>query len=340
MNKSKYLKKRRLTKRTRKNKIYYGGKDDKNNDKNNDNDDREGIIDIVKNKVVDLSEGVPEYATEKGLRLLGLQSIKSNIANSNEQINKSMSKISDTASGVVSDIQAIGSDLVEIANKTTGSVIENVNEVLSSPQVNKTIMESASDTAAIGENLLRNFNETFNTPGFKEQTKIALDNAAEIATIGIEAMDDPIDRAIDKLNDAGTKAASGFFSGLVKTGTDLAAAVPYVGAVIDFGKALNDGSKAVSSVIEAGSDAAEATSDLIIETTENYKNLIKELEKKKIESMNIASRTTNSIKQFEKPIQNISSIPGISKVPTSGGSAGTRKRLTRKSKSKRVRFYI
>jgi ABC-type transporter Mla subunit MlaD len=347
MNKSKYLKKRKATRKTRKNKkIYYGGKD--NNVLKNENGDieREGVIDMIGDKVSKLAVAVPEYAAEKGLRLVGLEPIKGKegTTDSNGKVDESTNNTSNTTSGIMSDIKEIGSDLVEVVNKTTGTVIENVNEVLDSPQVNKTIVEAASDTAEIGEKMLEEVNEKINTPEFREQTKIALDNAAELATVGLEAMDKPINKAIDKLNDAGSRAASGFFSGLIKTGTDLAGAVPYVGAVIDIGKAVNDGSKAVSSVIEAGSEAVETTSDLIIETNENIKSIMKKLDEKKNEAMDIANRTKKSINQFEKPLQNISSVPGISKVPTTssgGSSARTKKRLLKhKVKSKRVRFAI
>jgi len=356
MNKSKYLKKRKATKKTRKNKkIYYGGKD--NNVLKNENGDieREGIIDMIGDKVSKLAVALPEYAAEKGLRLFGFEPIKGNddTTDSNEKVDESTNNISNTQTnnnnntttpGIMSDIKAIGTDLVEVVDKITGTVIENVNEVLESPQVNQTIVEAASDTAKISEKILEEFNEKMNSPEFREQTKIALDNAAKLATEGIEAMDKPIDKAIDKLNEAGTRATSGLLSGAVKTGTDLAAAVPYVGAVLDVGKAVNDGSKAVSSVIEAGSETLQTTSDLIIETNENIKSIMKKLDEKKNEAMDIANRTTKSIKQFEKPLQNISSVPGISKVPntSSGGSSAiTKKRLLKhKVKSKRVRFAI
>ena len=93
-----------------------------------------------------------------------------------------------------------------------------------------------------------------------------VDNAADIGTVAVEASKRPIQKAADVLAETVPKAAASTISGLIKVGTDSMAAVPYVGATVEFGKMINDSSKAVSGVVTATTDAIEAGSDLIIET--------------------------------------------------------------------------
>jgi ABC-type transporter Mla subunit MlaD len=227
-----------------------------------------------------------------------------------------------------------------VANQTAADTIGNVNEVLGSPQLNETVQQAAKNTTILSENLLENFNDAINSPEMKQETAEALNNIGDYTEIAVEALDKPLDKAIDELNEAGTKAASGAISGVIKVSTDAVAAVPYLGAVVELGKIVNDGSKAIGSVIEAGSETIETVSDLYTDTAKGIDKGIKELEKKKREAEDIRDRTEKSIQKFTQPINNISSIPGKSKVPT-GGSKKTKKRLLgRKGKSKRVRFAL
>jgi ABC-type transporter Mla subunit MlaD len=108
------------------------------------------------------------------------------------------------------------------------------------------------------------------------------------------------------------------------------AAVPGLGAVIEIGKMLNDGSKAASAVVEAGSEAVETASDAFVETTENVKQGLQELDEKKKMAEQISNRTTKSINDFENP------LPATAQA--AGGRKTKRRLFKRKAKSKRVRF--
>lgn len=325
-------------------------KDDKEEDKK---DDREGVLDIVENKVGEFASDTAQYVTDKGLRLFGLETIKHAKAeehsdqqantNTNDSNNNTLNKVGDAATGLLSTITStvkdIGDDIKDVANKTAADAVGNVNEVLGSPQLNATVSEAAEDTSKIAENLLDQFNDKLNSPEMKRETEEVLDNIGDYAEITVKALNKPLDKAIDELNDAGTKALSGAVSGAIKVGTDAMAAVPYLGAIVELGKIVNDGSKAVGSVLEAGTDAVESVADLYSETAEGIKKGVKELEAKKKEADEIMERTQHSIQKFEKPFKNISSTPGMSKVPT-GGSKTKKKLFKRRGKSKRVRFAI
>jgi hypothetical protein len=328
--------------RNRKNKTrkYYGGAveiDDKS----------KGIFDIIGDKLSGYSGKAFTYIKDKGLRLAGLQPIKQSVEtdNSNQEVNQKISEIGDAASGIVSDVK-------NVFDKGSAAVIENINDVLESPKVGETFVEAASETAAIGEKLLENFNEKLSTPELKEETKIALDNVADYTDIAVEALDEPLNKAIDELNEAGTKAASGAVSGLIKVGTDAMAAVPGAGAIIEVGKMLNDGSRAVGDVASAASDATSTISKVVEATSKNINESIEKLEEKKEgltnsltplkpelsfnqlnkDGLNVSNRVDKSINQFENPV---SSAPVLT-----GGKKTRRKFLKHKGKSKRVRFAI
>ena len=361
MNKTKHLKRNRIFKKTRK---YFGGKNtdntkskentdepketeentketEENTDSDSDSEDKpEGVFDIIGDKATDFAKDTGKFVADKTLRLLGLQRINEN---SVQQDNK----IADAASGLASNVQSIGNDVVKVFDKGSAAIIGNINDVLESPKVEKSVTEAAEETVKAGTKLLNIFNENLNNPEFKEQTKVALDNVADYADITVKALNEPLDKAIDEFSEAGNKAAAGVAAGLIKVGTDAMGAIPGYGAIIDVGKMINDSTRAASSVVESASDAAETASELFLKTTKGIEKGMKELQEKKNEAMNIANRTSNSINQFQNPSLELSknlkkSSDKITKaIPSVGGSRKSKKRLLkRKTKSKKVRFAL
>ena len=317
---TKHIKKHKSRNKTRK---YYGGASAQVNTAaqvNNKNmfEKSKGVFDIAGEKISSMLGKSGEYLKSKGLRLLGLKPIKEE-----EEVKtpEEIKAVSENVSGIVSEADKVGTNL-----------LKNINDKLSSEEVKDTISDTAQKTAEITENLLENFNKNFSTPELKEETKEALKNAAEYSEIVVEAMDEPLNKGIDVLNEAGTKAASGIASGAVKVGTDVVAAIPGVGAIVDIGKMLNDGSAAVGDVVEAGSQATSTISKIVEETSENVEKGVEELEAKKREAEQIQKRTDKSINEFENPLN----PPAV----TTGGNRSRRKKNKFKKKSKRVRFAI
>jgi hypothetical protein len=352
MNKTKRLKRNRLIKKTKK---YFGGASSQKKNINESNNsisqainEKEGVFDIVGDKVSDFAMDTSNFLKNKTLRLFGLQPINEDESNDKSQeVDESVNKISDAASGVVSNaestskgllsnVQSIGNDIASVVNKGSAAVIGNINDVLESPKVENSVTEAAKETVEIGTKLLNQFNKNLNNPEFKEATKEALDNVGDYAEIGVEALNAPLDQAIDEVNEATNKAAAGVAAGIVKVGTDALGAVPGAGAIIDVGKMINDGTKAASTVVEAGTEAAETAAELFIKTNEGIKEGIKALEEKKKEAMDITNRTSDSINQFQRPLDLSDKV-----APKVGGKKKSKKRLLkRKAKSKRVRFAL
>jgi len=344
MNKQTKRIRRNIKNKTRK---YYGGAVPDETVEN------KGIFDIIGDKLSGYSGKAFTYIKDKGLRLAGLQPIKQPIENAaTQEVDHKINEIGDAASEIIGDVK-------NVVDKGSAAIIENINDVLESPHVGETLTEAASETGAIGEKLLENFNEKLSTPELKEETKIALDNVAQYADITVEALNEPLNKAVDELNEAGTKAASGAISGAIKVGTDVMAAVPGFGAIIEVGKILNDGSRAVGDVTAAASQATSTISKVVDETSKNINESLDKLEEKKErlsasmnsltpdmnlkpdmtlkqlnkDGLNVSNRIGKSINQFENPIN---SAPVIQQ----GGKKTRRKFLKRKGKSKRVRFSI
>jgi methyl-accepting chemotaxis protein len=362
---TKHNKRNRIKNKTKK---YYGGKT------NQGFQESRGIFDIVGDKLESFSGKTVSYVADKGLRLLGLQPINNNQeseTNDTAKVDEKIGEISDAASGLVSNAKGIGADVLNVFDKGSAAVIGQINDVLESPKIENSITEAAGETAEIGTKLLDKFNERLSTPEFKEAAKVAIDNAADYTNIVVEAMDEPIDNAIDQLNEAGTKAAAGVVSGAVKVGTDALAAVPGAGAIVEVGKIVNDASKAVGDVAEAASDATSTISKVVGETSANIdegldklnetKNKINEVTNKvnettdKIPSFNDVSldkMTPSTPQESKKVLDNLKQQGGTilnrtnkslddfeNPLKKTGGK--TKRRLfKRKAKSKRVRFAI
>lgn len=271
------------------------------------NDEREGIIDILKNKVYGLASSAISTVEDAGLKIAGLERID----NKQEQ----------------------SSDIGNAANQAATTAINNINEVLGSSAVKDTVTQAGKDTADIIGNLAQSFNQALNDPVVKQEVEEAINNAGEISSVMVDAAREPFNKAVDVAAEAIPQATGAAISGAVKVGTDALAAIPGVGGVIEVGKIINDSSKAASSVIEAGSEAIESASDLFLETKANMEKGMQALEEKKRLAEQISNRTTRSINQFENPIQTMATQMG-------GKRKSKHRLLKRKYKTKRVRFAI
>lgn len=306
----------RRIKANRKNRTYKKGGD-------SPDEERKGIIDIISEKIGDAASVVVDKAEDIGLNALGLERVDKSNSETAQNVDSNIDKISDAASGVVSNVG-------NVVDKTSSAVIDNVNEVLGSEAVSESVEDAAKETADITAKLADKFNDAMNNPVVKEKVEEAIENAADIGTVVVKSAEKPLQEAAKVGVEAGTKALGAASGGIIKVGTDMMAAVPGLGAVIEFGKILNDGSKAASAVVEAGSEAVETASDAFVETTENVKQGLRELEEKKKMAEQISNRTTKSINNFENPL--------AATTQTAGRRKTKRRLFKRKAKSKRVRF--
>ena len=285
---------------------------------NSETKEMEGVFDVIGDKISNATSSAVTSLADTGLKIVGLERIDA-------QKEETAKNMENDASIIASNI---ASNVTDVADKTSALLIKNVNELLGSDAMKTTTKQAAQETAAITTELLDNFNQTFDNPKVKQEVKEALDNAGEVASVAVDALKEPFNKAVDVTAEAAQKATTAAVSGAIKVGTDAFAAVPFWGAIIDLGKMVNDGSKAASSIVEAGTQAVEVATDTFIDTKENFKKGLKELDEKKKISQQIYNRTTNSINQFENP------------TIMKGGTKTKRRLFKRKLKSKRVRFAI
>jgi vacuolar-type H+-ATPase subunit H len=351
MNKTKINKnkQKRLFKKTKKNRKYYGGKiaiEDNNYIKKYD----KGKVNSLQDKISSVVSAAGKYIGDKGLRLVGLERIEDSKKQEDDTQETKAVKLGEKEttdvidsepSNLKSNVESIGDDIVNVVNKTSGSVIENVNEVLGSPELNIGIADALENTKDIIQDNMNIINDITNDPKFEKTAEKTLDNVAKYSEIAVKALDEPLNNAIDELNEAGSKAASGVVTSGVNILKDAASAVPFAGSLVAAGNIVNDVSKATSSIVEAGSTAATTLSELVKETSENIDESLEELNEKKNEATNIVNRTSKSIEDFTTPTINpVSSI--IKKVNKDNKDikGGTRKQTKYKSVTKRVRFAL
>ena len=352
-----YKTKNKRTKRNKKTRKYYGGAIETNTATTNTATTNtttplnsaplkqsDGVFKMVGDKATNFLKKALGYVEDKGLRLLKLKRMEPN-----EETVENTNKIDDTLNNATEGLSTIGSkigsDVVNVVDKGSAAIIENINDVLENPAVGKTASDAAGDLAQTGTKLLQNFNNSVNTPEFKAATKVALDSASEIAEVVVQASEKPVNDAVDILSDAGEKAATGVASGAIKVGTDAMAAVPGWGAIVEAGKIANDLSTSAGDVVEAGTQAVSAISEVVEKTSENINEGLDKLEEVKqqgehmsnsmaMPSVNMPSvknpLTIPSVKNpLTIPSVNIPSnnIPSVTQ-PTVGGGKKELKKLT------------
>jgi hypothetical protein len=242
----------------------------------------DGIFDVIGHTLSGYAGDVGEYVKEKTLRLAGLEPIDEDEKKAGDE---------DGKNGEVTGSPSMLSTL-------SANAVHQINEFLLDPNVQRGLHETLQKTSVILKDLLRNINLALSDPQLKEETKVALEHVADYVGIFVKAMDGPLNDAIDTLNRSGTKALSGALAGLIKVLTDMAAAVPGFGAVIELGKMANDASAAAGDVVEATTNTTSAISQAVSDTSENFRQGLEALHQKKREAAAIANRTQQSMRRF------------------------------------------
>jgi hypothetical protein len=258
----------------RKNKTlkYYGGATEQsvstessvisNNGKNSNNDDNNN------NKLANKVEDVFKTLEEKGLSILGLQFKNTPDGNT---------KTENTTPGTGTQ-----SNFMKVVDEGTAAIIANIKDVL-------------PKSVEMGQELVKNLNNTYSSPEIKEQTEKTMNNFVEYAKILNSALDKD---ATNKLNEIVTKVSSSVGDAVVKTGLNISQEIPVLGAAIAASRIVDDGSNAIADVTEAITEAKETVSEIKKNVDEN----LEKLNEQKKETEEIANRTTQSINEFKNPL--------------------------------------
>ena len=237
------------------------------------------------------------------------------------------------------------STAMNVVDKVSGAVVSQVNDVLKNPVFKEGIKDRLEETTEI----IKDFNEEVSTPEAKEELKKAVGNLAVVTDIVLDKMDEPIDKAIDKIGESGQKIASAAVSGAIKVGTDAASTLPGVGALIEIPNIATQLANSASNITDSFTDittTAKEVSNEVKETfaeakaeaeavnaTTNIATDVNRLGQQQIEGRQIGGRIKKSILEFENPLQNKNKL---------GGYKTKRKfyKNKRSSTNKRVNFSI
>jgi hypothetical protein len=291
--------------------------------------ERKGIFDMIGNKISEAASSAATTLGDAGLKIMGLERInKTNEEEENiKKVDENINKISNTVL-----------DIENVLDNTKANVLNNTNDILGSNEAKESAEIAAEKTADILRDGASIINDAFDNPEVKTEIKKTIDNVGEFGSMVIDASKKPFNKLVDVAAESTPKIIGATTAGLSKVGFDMLGAVPYLGGIIDLGRAVNDGSKALSASVEAGSEVVEATTDAISETTKNIEEGIKVFNEKRLESQEIADRTTKSMSQFENQTNESQTNEKNSQM---GGRKKTRRRLLKnKVKTKRVRFSI
>jgi hypothetical protein len=382
MNISKSKKYKLMKMKSRKNKKYYGGATINENNDNLDIDfNVEGGNTNLKDEkdrlppgvISEIADGIRNSTTPVLTSLAksiatGANAFADNLKIGNKNTGDKNTNSSKTDAGEgVPGILGLG---YQTAQNMAVKTIDSVNDIIQKKQNEESIIGAVARTAEIGKNIIDKsvdkFNETLNSPDFKDKIEETSEIAAKVVNKVVDNLDEPLEKFADKIGVASAQAASGVTSGVIKVVTDAAAAVPGVGAAVELGKIANDATASAASVVEAAKNSVDAFTELTnnvanfnkldkldkldklskLKGGENkeyndFDNLtggkkIQNLKKYISEKNKIIERTNKSIDDFMEPTEK-----GIKNIFNNVKKAKTNKRLLkRKAKSKKVRFFL
>ena len=329
--KNKYRTKKRLyNNKNKTRKIYYGGAEaDEQQKKETDAKESRGIYSHIKKKIYEVSEDVAKYVGDK-------------IALSAGYVPKNESEKTDSSASI-----------------PESPVVEEKVPDLPENSI-KEITDTGKEVAHKVSQGLEVFNEAIDTPELRKEISDTFENVSDVATIGVRALDKPVNEAAEKVGDIVKKVAPDVIEAGVSAGFSALKAVPWVGSALSIGSMVNNISEGAEAVVQAGTEATEVTADLVKDTLtafkeekdnfEKEKDLEKQFDDKKKEGEEISNRVNDSIEKFEETNKlsnsseqskiNNESIQETKKLD-GGSMRRTRKIRKRKHKvSKRVRFML
>ena len=289
-----------------------------------------GIIGLVADKLSEPLIDAYAYLSKQALKLVGLQPIN----------NYEQPQPQDQESGIESGVNKMGSAIVGVITRFCVALIEQINEVLGSPQAETSVTEAAKRSLEHGEKLLRIFNTVLSTPAMKIETEKTVDQVVAY----IKLSEPIIDQAVEELNRAGAHALSGVFSGLTKSLSDAAESIPVVGIPIGLFNVGNDITKASANTVEAIKDATSVVADAF----DDFKNLYFDIQEgltthpnEQIQVQQGGKQLVDHMKAGSKILNRTNKSIDIFSDPLQYSNRKTKNKLLKyPTKTKKVRFLI
>ena len=272
-----------------------------------------GLFGVIGNKALSLAGTAVGYIENKAAGVLGYKP-----KNVEADIDKNL--LVEQSKEGLSNVSNVFSTTNNILKKGTATVIEGANSIINNNLVKESVAEAAGNTVDITKNLLKTVEEKLDNPALMEEVAVVSEKLGIQGAKVINALDEPINAAIDQTTKTASKLMSNLGKSGVNVGFGVASEIPVLGTFLIGAKIINDASKAVGSVVEAGSESLKIGSDIIKSVKEEtYK--LKELNEEK---NNVINRVNESIGGFRNPLKTILR------------KGGTKRRHN--NKTKRVKF--
>jgi hypothetical protein len=168
---------------------------------------------------------------------------------------------------------------------------------------------TAATTSAANTSATTNLDANANTITTQVSPSDAAATGAAVATaaasnVVIEAVKEPLKTGIQEVGQIIPEATEAIGVGLVKAGSNIAGAIPFVGAIMDIGNAANAFTEMIKKLANTGNKLSNTVSDVAEKTKENIESSLPKSGGFQ-QGGRILKRTNDSIKQFEDPIHTL-----------------------------------
>jgi hypothetical protein len=188
--------------------------------------------------------------------------------------------------------------------------------------VKNTIVNGVKSSVNILINTLRTLIERLNQmskEGSEDDFKIAVRQLSIFSMIFLTAMEGPILKSTDIFTNSAIKFIEGLTAGSIQVLVSIGGAIPFWGAILDMGRAINNATEIVVNGSQAVNTSVNAFKQVMNETKNNISNMTNmanmpnnlypeigisnAINKKFTETANgISQRTNNTINQFQAPV--------------------------------------
>jgi len=126
--------------------------------------------------------------------------------------------------------------------------------------------------------LLQTLNNTLSDPKIRNDFKIAIQKLSIFSTIFLTAMEGPLLKSMDVLRNSAVKFAQGLSSGVIQVLVSVGGAIPFWGAILDMGRAINNSTEILVKATEAGRTTIGAVQSMVEGTKQNIDRLTNNLD--------------------------------------------------------------
>jgi hypothetical protein len=168
-----------------------------------------------------------------------------------------------------SKLAQVGEKASELLDIATTAVLQKANTFLENSGAESAVDAEADKATKKLTSIFNRITEILADPELQQAAVNAGKEVGDYTTILVDAMREPLSELAVVVAEADLKATGAILAGIIKVVTDAMAAVPGLGAVIEFGKISNDIAGAAGDVVHSGTTATTAASRFVYQITQN-----------------------------------------------------------------------